>query len=167
MFYSMDKHLHQQKQKIFCHYPDEISSKGLNFEVITVFLVSSIHFSLRPNKRSSYRLLCCANSSLTSNFCNQKLIVIISKCEKFYPIKTLVVAKLSPAMSWAYDTDVFSINSYIATGKLPSQISLIENSLSFLLVTVSFHIIRSKNFVDNFAYVWSEFRLNVDRGTRY
>lgn len=104
---------------------------------------------------------------MTSNFCNQKLIVIISKCEKFYPIKTLVVAKLSPAMSWAYDTDVFSINSYIATGKLPSQISLIENSLSFLLVTVSFHIIRSKNFVDNFPYVWSEFRLNVDRGTRY
>ena len=99
-----------------------------------------------------------AYSPLTSNFCNQKLIIVIGKCEKYHTIKTLVVVKLWSAMRWACDTDVFSISNCIAIGKLPSQISLINNLLSFLLITGYFHIIRSKNFVDSFAYVWNELR---------
>ena len=139
----MEKHRHHQKQQVFRHYPDEISSKGLTFRVMVVGLVQ-MKGGVPVDSPGSY-------SPLTPNFCSQKLIIAIDKCEKYCTIKTLVVVKLRSSMRCAYDTDMFSISSCIAFGKLPSRISLINNLLSFLLITGYFHIIRSKNLVDSFA----------------
>ena len=90
--------------------------------------------------------------SLVTNFCYQKLVVIIHKCEKHNTKKAFVVVKLWATAFWTNYANVFSIRWSKAIKKLLSVINLVDYILPFFFCWMTFHVIWSQNAVYCFAY---------------